>query len=129
MSFAIPVDIVNRIAAQLIERGHVRTPGIGIVATNQSAATRLGVNGVIILRTLPDSPPAKSGLEGAASTGGTVADVIIAVNGEPVHGISDLATIFEEVGVGKTVNLTVVRDTQSRTVKLPVVDVSELQRG
>jgi 2-alkenal reductase len=84
---------------------------------------------VIILRTLPDSPAAKARLEGAASTGGTVADVITAVNGEPVHSISDLATIFEEVGVGKTVNLTVVRDTQSRTVNLPVVDVSELQQG
>jgi S1-C subfamily serine protease len=129
ISFAIPVDIVNRIAAQLIERGHVPTPGIGIVAANQSAATRLGVNGVIILRTLPDSPAAKAGLEGAASTGGAVADVITAVNGEPVHSISDLTTILEQVGVGKAVDLTVVRDGQSRTVDIPVVDVSELQKG
>lgn len=32
ISFAIPVDIVNRIAAQLIREGHVPTPGIGIAA-------------------------------------------------------------------------------------------------
>ena len=32
ISFAIPVDIVNRIAAQLIRERHVPTPGIGIAA-------------------------------------------------------------------------------------------------
>jgi 2-alkenal reductase len=129
ISFAIPVDIVNRIAAQLIKQGHVPTPGIGIVAASQTTAARVGTDGAIILRTLPDSPAAKAGLEGAVSTGGTVADVITAVNGEPVHSISDLATILEQVGIGKSVSLKVVRNGQSRTVDVAVVDVLELSQG
>jgi len=32
IGFAIPVDVVNRIAGQLIRDGRVPTPGIGIVA-------------------------------------------------------------------------------------------------
>ena len=35
----------------------VPTPGIGIVAANETAATRAGVEGVVILRTVPGSPP------------------------------------------------------------------------
>jgi 2-alkenal reductase len=129
ISFAIPVDIVNRIAAQLIKEGHVPMPGIGIVAANQATATRLGIAGVVIVRVLPDSPAAKAGLEGAATTGGTVADVITAVDGEPVHNISELAAIFEQVGVGKTAKLTVERDGRSRTVEATVADVSGLMQG
>ena len=129
ISFAIPVDIVNRIAAQLIKEGHVPMAGIGIVAASEATATRLGIDGVIVVRVLPDSSAAKAGLEGAASTSGTVADVITAVNGEPVRNISDLATIFEQIGVGKTAQLTVERDRQSRTVEITVADVSGLMQG
>lgn len=129
ISFAIPVDIVNRIAAQLIKEGHVPMAGIGIVAASEATATRLGIDGVIVVRVLPNSPAARAGLEGAASAGGTVADVITAVNGEPVRNISDLATIFEQIGVGKTAQLTVERDRQSRTVEITVADVSGLMQG
>ena len=61
IGFAIPVDIVNKIAAQLIREGHVPIPGIGIVAASEATATQLGIDDVIILRTLPDSPAAKVG--------------------------------------------------------------------
>lgn len=129
ISFAIPVDIVNRIAAQLIKEGHVPIPGIGIVAANEATATRLGIDGVILVRVLPGSPAAKAGLEGAASKGGTVADVITAINGEPVRNISDLAAIFQHIGAGKTAQLTVERDGRSRTVEVTVADVSGLMQG
>jgi S1-C subfamily serine protease len=129
ISFAIPVDIVNRIAAQLIKEGHVPMPGIGIVAANEATTTRLGIDGVILVRVLPNSPAAKAGLEGAASNAGTVADVITTVNGKPVRSVADLATIFEQIGVGKTAQLTVERDGRSRTVEVTIADVSGLMQG
>ena len=47
--------------------------------------------------------------------------MITEIDGEPVHNISDLATIFEQAGVGKTVDLTVDAETApSRTVKITV---------
>ena len=104
-------------------------PGIGIVAASETTATRLGIDGVIIVRVLSDSPAARAGLEGAASTGGTVADVSTTVNAEPVRNISDLATVFEQVGVGETAKLTVERDGRSRTLKVTVADVSGLMQG
>jgi 2-alkenal reductase len=122
---AIPVDVVNRIAGQLIRDGRVPAPGIGIVAASESEATRLGIDGIIIVRTLPQSPAAKAGLEGAANDGGVVQDVITAANGKPVHGMSDLANILDEVGVGNAVTLTVMRDGRPRSLDVTVTDISQ----
>jgi 2-alkenal reductase len=129
IGFAIPVDLVNRIASELIRNGRVPVPGIGIIGASERETTRLNIDGVVIVRTLPQSPAAKAGLEGADVNGGTVTDIITSVNGEPVHSMSDLANILEEVGVGKTVKLTVTRDGQSRSVDVPVADTSQQAQG
>jgi 2-alkenal reductase len=77
------------------------------------------------VRTLPQSPAAKAGLEGAANDGGVVQDVITAANGQPVHSMSDLANILEEVGVGNAVSLQVMRDGRSRSLDVKVTDISQ----
>lgn len=125
IGFAIPVDVVNRIATQLIREGRVPLPGIGIIAAREEDASRLGINGVIVLRTVPGSPAAKVGLEGAAENGGDVADVITAADGQKLHSMSDLASLFEQDGVGHRITLTVTRDGQSRTVELPIADMAQ----
>ncbi|WOJ89301.1 trypsin-like peptidase domain-containing protein [Methylocapsa polymorpha] len=127
IGIAIPIDVVNRVAAELIREGHVPIPGIGIVAAAEAAATRLGIDGVVILRVQPDSPAAKAGLEGVAPGKAKVGDVITAVNGQTVHDITDLAGVFEQIGVGKTVTLTVLCGDQSRSVEVTLADVSRYQ--
>jgi 2-alkenal reductase len=124
IGFAIPIDVVNRVATELIRTGRVPVPGIGIVAASERETTRLGIDGVVIVRAAPQSPAAKAGLECADMNGGVVADVITAVNGEPVHSMSDLANILEDVGVGKTARLTVERDGEPRSIDVPVTDTS-----
>jgi 2-alkenal reductase len=96
---------------------------------NERETTRLDIDGIAILRALPQSPAANAGLEGADANGGEVTDVVTAANGQPVHSMSDLANILEDVGVGRTVKLTVSRDGQSRSVDVPVADVSQQARG
>jgi 2-alkenal reductase len=128
IGFAIPVDIVNRVATQLIRTGQVPVPGIGIVAANENEAARLGVDGVIIVRTLPNSPAAKVGLKGAAADG-EVRDVITEANGKPIHSMPELAAIFEDEGVGNEVSLTVTRDGKTRAVEVAIADISQLNQG
>jgi 2-alkenal reductase len=128
IGFAIPVDIVNRVATELIRNGHVPLPGIGIVAAKQDQATSLGIDGVIIVRTLPGSPAANAGIEGA-SADGTINDVITGVNGKPIHSMEELTSTLEDSGIGKQVTLTVQRDDQTRDVKVTVADVSQLTQG
>ena len=64
IGFAVPVDIVNRVVPELIRSGRVPTPGIGIIAANEATATRLGVEGVVVVRTAPGSPAERAGLRG-----------------------------------------------------------------
>ena len=50
------MGLVNRIVPDLIRNGRVPTPGIGIVAANEATAARLGVEGVLVVRTMTGSP-------------------------------------------------------------------------
>ena len=128
VGFAIPVDIVNRVATELIRNGRVPLPGIGIVAAKQAEATSLGIDGVIIVRALPGSPAAKAGIEGATADG-VIRDVITQANGKPIHSMEELTSIFEDAGVGGQVNLTVERGGETRNVTVTIADISKLSEG
>jgi 2-alkenal reductase len=123
IGFAVPIDTVNRVVPQLIKDRRMPTPGIGIVAANEAAAARVGVEGVVIVRTSPGSPAARAGLQGVDPERGILGDVIVAANGKPVRRLSDLVEVIDEIGIGKTVRLTVQRDGRSRDVAVEVSDV------
>ena len=123
IGFAIPIDSVNRVVPELIRRGSVPTPGIGIVAANEAAATRAGVEGVVILRTVPGSSAERAGLRGMDPNTGRPGDVIVGVNGKPVRRLADLTQELERVGVGKKVPLAVQRDGKETSVEIDVMDI------
>jgi 2-alkenal reductase len=124
IGFAIPVDVVNRIVPELIRSGRVPTPGIGVVAASEAAATHLGVEGVVVVRTMPGSPAQQAGLRGADLASGTIGDVIVAVNGHEVRSLADLTDQFEQVGIGHTAEVTVTRGTRRISLDINVIDVS-----
>lgn len=129
IGFAIPVDTVNRIVPQLIAKGSVPTPGIGIVSANPALANQLGVQGVVIADVVPGTPAAQAGLQGIDPNTGTIGDIITAVNGQSVDSVGQLSALLASVGIGKTAKLTVERDGQSRTVEVQVTDVSPAALG
>jgi 2-alkenal reductase len=126
IGFAIPIDTINRVVPQLIKSGTVPTPGIGIVSANPAIAGELGVNGIIVMRVVPNSPAANAGLQGVDQQTGQIGDIILAVNGRPVNTVSELSASLEAIGIGHTATLSVERDGQNRTVRLPIVDISQL---
>ena len=123
IGFAVPVDVVNRIVPELIRNGRVPTPGIGIVAAGEDVSTRLGVEGVIVVRTAPGSPAERAGIRGVNATTGAVGDIITAAEGKPVRRLSDLTDALEQAGAGKTVRLTVKRGSDSRDVNVGIIDI------
>jgi 2-alkenal reductase len=123
IGFSIPIDVVNRIVPELIRNGRVPAPGIGILAGNETIATRLGVQGVIIVRTIPGSPAARAGLRGVDVSTGKLGDIIVAANGQPTRGLADLAERVEQVGVGKSIELTLRYGDSRTTKKVDVTDV------
>jgi 2-alkenal reductase len=124
IGFAIPVDVVNRIVPELIRNGRVPTPGIGIVAANEAIAARLGADGVVVVRTVPGSPAERAGLRGLDAKSGSLGDVIVAVDGHPVRNLTELTDQLEQIGVGKTVELSIKRDGGTKSVQIQVADIS-----
>src|SRR3954471_13117519 len=122
IGFAIPVDTVNRVVPELINNGRVPTPGIGIVAANEAVATRLGIEGVVVVRTVPGSPAAQAGLHGIDEAG-ELGDVIVSASGQPARRLSDLTDQLESVGVGREIELSVKRNDGSVTLRVRVEDI------
>ena len=123
IGFAIPVDIVNRVVPELIKNGRVPTPGIGIVAASEAVSTRLGVEGVIIVRTAPGSPAERAGIRGVDFGSGALGDVIVQADGKPVHRLSDLTDQIEQVGAGKSIRISLKRGSQTRDINIDIVDI------
>jgi len=128
IGFAVPVDIVNRVVPQLIRNGRVPMPGIGIIAADEGTATRLGVQGVVVVRTMRGSPAEEAGLQGIDPRTQALGDIIVAANGRPVHRLSDLIEEIEKTGIGGTVHLNVMRGDTNTSVRAKIADMEELQR-
>ncbi len=127
IGFAIPVDIVNRVVPDLIRNGRVPTPGIGIVSASEADAARLGTEGVIVLRTAPGSPAERAGIRGGDFASGKLGDIITTADGKQVRRLSDLTDQLERIGVGKTIELTLKRGSQSHNVNVDIVDIGRGQ--
>jgi 2-alkenal reductase len=121
VGFAIPVDLVNRIVPELIERGRAPRPGIGVLATE---AAPFGGAGVIVAGVRPGSPAAKAGLVPWDEASGRVGDVIVAVDGRPVSSVADLAERLAQAGIGKRAELTVMREGDLRKIVVEVADLA-----
>ncbi|HEU4691581.1 MAG TPA: trypsin-like peptidase domain-containing protein [Vicinamibacterales bacterium] len=124
VGFAIPVDTVNRVVPQLIASGRYVRPALGIEideGLNQVISQRLGVSGVVILRTSPGSAAAAAGLRGLRTEpGGAIVagDIIVAINGQAIDSVARLQSRLDDYEVGATVRLTVLRDKQR--IEVPV---------
>lgn len=115
IGFAVPVDTVNRIVPQLIAEGEYRRPSIGVTLDerlNGLIASRLGIEGVVILKVEAGSSAAAAGLRGTSidRNGAMIlGDIIVAIDDEAVETVSDLVQVLDERSIGDQVTLTIVR--------------------
>ena len=85
----------------------------------------MGVEGVVIVRTVPGSPAERAGLRGVNPPTGAIGDVIVAANGKPVRRLADLTDELEQVGVGKTIQLALNRGGSKSSVAVDITDISQ----
>jgi 2-alkenal reductase len=125
IGFAIPTKVVNRIVPELIAKGRVPTPGIGITVGDEQLATQAGVHGLIVEQVVPGSPAERAGLQGIDEQEGRLGDVIVAVNDQPVSRLSDFTEALEKAKIGDTVSLKVQRQSGTVNVPIKVVDIGD----
>ena len=123
IGFAIPINTVKDVVAELIKRGKVEHPFLGIEGkTLQPNIGRLFhlqvTSGVLVASVRPGTGAAKAGLKPATNqvtvegeswpAGG---DVIVKVDGQPVPSVERLVDLIAAKKPGDTIDLEVVRGT------------------
>ncbi len=114
INFAIPVNRVKRILAQLVKEGKVTRAWLGIYIKDitPDLAEYFGIEpgeGVLVNDVVRGSPA-----EGILERG----DVILSVNGQAVHGTDELQQAIMFKQVGERVKLEVMRNKQRLTVEV-----------
>jgi len=119
IGFAVPVNIAKAVMAQLISHGEVRRGRLGVVIGDVSPdlAAKVGLGapkGAVIVGVERSSAAKKAGLEAG--------DVVVAFNGRPVQGSSDLRNRIGLAEVGVEVTLTIRRGQEERRVPVVIKD-------
>ena len=113
---AIPADETLRGRIDALARGEsVQPPQLGIAIAPGHVARRLRravglpeADGLLIREVAEDSPAARAGLARG--------DLIVAVAGQSVSGVDDLFAALRAAGTGGSLELTVLRGTEERSV-------------
>ncbi len=128
IGFAVPVDIANKIIPEIISKGYVSRPWLGIstwpLNRNIARAFELQVEeGIIIGDVYRNSGAAAAGLRGAAvreSIYGAslqqLGDVILSVGGRKVANTDDLQNALQDKKPGETVDVELLRQGGRLTV-------------
>jgi len=127
VGFAIPSNLVGRVAEELVADGSVDYSYLGISGgqINLNVIESLNLpndtRGVFVSGVEPNSPADAAGLRNPAGTQNrlTSADIIVAIDGEQMGGMPDLISyLASSTSPGQSVTLTVLRD--GRLVDLQV---------
>ena len=110
IGFAVPVDIVRRVVPQLIRTGKVERPGLGIRTVDDRITHRMGLEGVLVEKVLPESAAAKAGLRSMIREKDLSGDLITAIDGQEVRNHDDLYRVLDIREIGETVKVTVMRE-------------------
>ena len=114
IGFAIPVDVVENVATQLIDGGSVRRGFLGVtfgpVSETLSEALSVPRGAAQVTNITEGSAADDADLE--------VNDIIVAVEGQELQDANQLRTIVGNMRPGERVDLTVVRDDDERNVSV-----------
>jgi len=129
VGFAIPVNTIARVVPQLIQNGRVIRPDLGITRVLQTD------QGLVIATLTPEGPAERAGLRGfrivknqrrfgpflseEVQIDRNYADLILALDGQPVKSADDLLSAIERRQPGDEVVVTVLRE--GRQVNVGVV--------
>ncbi len=115
--FAIGINTAKFVASRLLRDGRLRRSYIGVSAQTTPVHRRVvrfydlpKETGVVVLGVEENSPAKRAGLREA--------DVIVALEGQPVAGVDDLHRLLTDLRVGVSCSLTVIRWTEKLEMKV-----------
>jgi Do/DeqQ family serine protease len=126
IGFAIPSNMARAVMTQIERFGEVRRGRLGIAMEDLTAANakKAGVKtleGALIVSVQPGSPAEKLGLRAG--------EVIVALNGRPVHSAAELRARLGLTPVGEEVELRILRGAETRNIKAKIAPPQEVAEG
>ena len=115
LSFAIPIDMVSEVIAQIKKDGHVVRGWLGVYIqeVTRDLAESFGLDrpkGAIIAEITEDGPADEAGLEAG--------DIVLEFDGREVESSSALPPMVGQVKPGKTVEVEIMRGGERKTVEV-----------
>lgn len=122
VSFAIPMDVVMDVVAQIKSKGFVSRGwlGVAIQDVTRELAESFGLDkpqGAIVSRVIPKSPAAKAGFEAG--------DVILKFDGKTIDSSSALPPIVGRTEIGKSVPVEIMRNNKRQTISVIIDELPE----
>ena len=130
IGFAIPINLAKHVATQLITKGKVARPWLGIsgisITRDLSDGLGLGVNeGVMVVQVVRGGPADQARLRGGnreVAIGGVRirlgGDIIVAVDSKSVSDMKQLVRRLSKMRVGQTLTLNILRDGIPRDINV-----------
>ena len=105
LSFALQINGVLKVANDIITKGAVERPLIGITGSTEPT-----IGGVKVADVQENGAAAEAGIK--------IGDVITKLNDTRVKSIDELTSLINKMAVGDEITLTLIRDGEMTTVKL-----------
>ena len=123
-SFAVPSNIVRKVMTDLIEYGEVQRGYLGVVIQDLSwqLAEQLDLDmsqGVVIANMVCHGPADKAGLK--------IKDVVLEIEGNPIHSTSRLLEIVASYKPGDELDMVIQREGKKRNVSVKLQKARDLQ--
>ena len=124
IGFAIPVNMVHNLVTQIIEHGEVRRGVLGVTGRNLTPELAKGFglktqHGGFVNEVQADSAADKAGIKAG--------DVIVSINSRKIRSFSELAAKISTIGAGAKVELGIIRDGDSKIVKVTLGEEKQVQ--
>lgn len=120
VGFAVPSNLVRKVATALIETGSMEYSYLGISSSEinldliEQFSLPNNIRGVAVRQVLPGTPAANAGV---LSISGNMVDVITAINGQPILDFDEMIGYLAiNTNPGDTITLTVYRSGQALEV-------------
>jgi serine protease Do len=120
IGFAIPINLVKSVVAQLKAHGKVIRGWLGVAIQDitPDLAKSFGLKqaeGALVADVTPDSPAARAGVERG--------DIIVKYNGTHIEAAHQLPELVAGTEIGKTVPIEVLRNGESKTLSVTIAEM------
>ncbi len=124
LSFAIPIEVAQRVQQQILATGHVSHARLGVTVqeVNQTLADSFGLDkpqGALVADVQKDGPAERAGLKSG--------DVIRSVDGQPIVASGDLPALINLAAPGTKIHLQVWRKGRSEELVATLGNASDKQ--